>query len=168
MKGKIITKKVSNKAMCIAIAATVMVGCLYAHEWTAHVSEVDGISMLSTLHSGNHVYILPKKDNEYKRGEIVSFINPEDGDRMIKRVIAVAGDEIKIVDGTGEVYVNGELLNEDYINKAEEIEQYGGCDITIPENHVFVMGDNRNHSCDSREFGAISVYDIIGKACLIF
>ncbi|ABR49769.1 signal peptidase I [Alkaliphilus metalliredigens QYMF] len=80
---------------------------------------------------------------------------------LIKRVIGVPGDEITIANG--EVYVNGEMLEETYI--AEDY-TYGQVDLVVPEGKIFAMGDNRNNSLDSRDdiLGLIEIDDIMGKA----
>lgn len=93
------------------------------------------------------------------------------GEPIIKRVIALAGDTIRIDYIKGEVYRNGELLSEDYIKDLTHLYRAGylegGRDYVVPENCVFVMGDNRNVSNDSRnqrDVGFIDVDMIIGKA----
>ena len=93
------------------------------------------------------------------------------GESIIKRVIAVAGDTIKIDYTKGEVYRNGELLNEDYIKELTHLYRYGyienNVEYVVPENRVFVMGDNRNVSNDSRNLQDVGFIDegmIIGKA----
>ena len=84
----------------------------------------------------------------------------------IKRVIGVAGDHIKITDG--KVYLNGEELQEDYVAEGAVTISDRYTDITVPEGHVFVMGDNREHSTDSRAFGCIPVEKIESKVWIRF
>lgn len=93
------------------------------------------------------------------------------GEPIIKRVIAVAGDTIRIDYTKGEVYRNGELLSEDYIKELTHLYIYGymegNRDYVVPENCVFVMGDNRNVSNDSRNLTDVGFVDedkIMGKA----
>ena len=84
----------------------------------------------------------------------------------IKRVIAVAGDKVQIKEDG--VYVNDKRLDEPYVNNAES-PYYGNVSdalkngVTVPDDMIFVMGDNRNHSADSRQLGFVPVNDVIGK-----
>jgi len=84
----------------------------------------------------------------------------------IKRVIGVAGDHIKITDG--KVYLNGEELQEGYVAEGSVTISDRYTDITVPEGYVFVMGDNREHSTDSRSFGCIPVEKIESKVWIRF
>lgn len=105
--------------------------------------------------------------NEPKRGDVIVFKTQMQNDNgitkklLIKRIIAIPGDHIKIEDGA--VYINNKQLNEDYINCDSTA---GNVDETIPKNHYFVMGDNRTVSIDSRsqEVGLVQKKDICGKA----
>lgn len=127
---------------------------------------VQGESMLPTLHDKERL-IVSKVQYHYRmpnRGEVVVFKATEERD-FIKRVIGVPGDEIRVdLDG---VYVNGERLKEPYIlEKARE--PYGP--VTVPEGTIFVMGDNRNNSMDSRSpnVGFVSLERLKGKALFVF
>jgi signal peptidase I len=104
-----------------------------------------------------------------QRGDIVVLHPPVDqGKPYIKRIIALPGERIAIREGI--VYINGEPLHEEYLNGVTT--SWGGSvgheEITIPEGTVFVMGDNRNNSTDSRVFGAIEIDEIIGKAWISY
>lgn len=103
--------------------------------------------------------------NEFVRSlkSIITFKDPEEEtrDRLVKRVIATPGDIIDIVDG--EVYLNNKLLEEPYI-KGITMEEGFELLVTVMENQLFVMGDNREHSMDSRDFGLIEMSHVEGKA----
>lgn len=105
--------------------------------------------------------IIYSKQASMERGGIVLFRTPDTNDEYVKRLIAVEGDVIAIQDGI--VYLNGKLLDEPYVKEA----WYGDIPETIvPEGHFFVMGDNRNNSADSRDFGFIPNENYIGTAKL--
>jgi signal peptidase I len=127
-------------------------------------------SMEPTLDVGDRVLVnkLSYKLHDVHRGDVVVFERPpgastgEDGEikDLIKRVIAVEGDTIEAKQGV--VYVNGERLDEDYLEPGTPTKELPP--ETIPADHVFVMGDNRTNSEDSRVFGPIDVDDIVGRA----
>lgn len=106
------------------------------------------------------------------RGDIVIFAKQdfEEGTAMVKRVIGTAGDEIDIDTTSGIVYLNGAPLDEPFVN---DLTFFAGDTIypyIVPAGHVFVMGDNRNHSNDSRStaIGSVDTREIIGQAIAVF
>jgi signal peptidase I len=106
-----------------------------------------------------------------QRGEIVVFEYPRNVSKdYIKRVIGVAGDAVEVRDGA--VFVNGEQLFEPYIDGVETRCFYGNAcadgPVIVPEGHIFVMGDNRSNSSDSREWDALPLERVIGQAWLIY
>ena len=127
------------------------------------ILQISGDSMSPTLEHDEIVILLKTKD--FKRGDLVGFYYQ--GKILLKRVIATPGDEVAI-DAEGNVYVNGEQLEEPYITE----KGLGDCDLEfpykVPESGYFVMGDQRSNSVDSRNsaIGAVSRDDIIGKVFL--
>jgi signal peptidase I len=127
-------------------------------------------SMEPTLDVGDRVLVnkLSYKLHDVHRGDVVVFERPpgastgEDGEikDLIKRVIAVGGDTIEAKEG--EVYVNGGRIDEDYLEPGTPTDNLPLK--TIPDGHVFVMGDNRTNSEDSRIFGPIDEDAIVGRA----
>ena len=126
---------------------------------------VEGISMEPNLHEGQFVIVsrLAYRWELPERGDIVVFRFPLNPDRrFIKRVIGLPGDSISIQAGT--VVVNGEQLNEPYLAVTP---RYSG-EWTLSNDDVFVLGDNRNNSSDSQNWGPLPLENIIGKAFLIY
>ena len=106
-------------------------------------------------------------------GDIVTFDSPLDGETLIKRVIAVGGQTVDLVDGS--VYVDGEKLDEPYTEgkpsySLSDLPGSAGIEYPyeVPEGCVWVMGDNRTDSKDSRYFGAVSVDDVTSRALFIY
>lgn len=131
--------------------------------------EIKGNSMEPNFH--NNEYILTDKISykfgEAKRGDVVIFKAPMNQEvDYIKRVIGLPGDKVKVLKGY--VYVNGKQIEEPYLKDLTSLlpgsSMQEGVEITVPENHLFCMGDNRPHSSDSREFGPVPNNLIIGKA----
>lgn len=126
-------------------------------------------SMEDTLHDGDYIFINKRiySFTDVKHGDIVIFVTDEEDEngkpkKLIKRAIALPGDTIEITEGN--VYLNDEKLSEDYIKENYtdgEIEK-----VTVPEDKMFVMGDNRTYSHDSREqdLGFIDMDNLRGKA----
>jgi signal peptidase I len=130
----------------------------------AQATRVEGESMVPNLHNNERLIIekLSYRFHAPERGDIIVIKPPRQGtEPLIKRVIGLPGDIIAIHDG--KVYINEQALDEPYITiqTAGIMEQQ-----LVPEGYVFVMGDNRGASNDSRSFGAVPLQDIIGHAWL--
>lgn len=124
------------------------------------ISTVDGNSMDPTLKNGQRLVFFRLIRN-YKVGDVICMRMPN-GDQYVKRIIAGAGDTIALADG--HVYVNGQELEEEYAAGTTDVqEDTVEYPMTLEDKQYFVMGDNREHSIDSRSFGAIVVYQIQGK-----
>src|SRR2546429_2471298 len=137
-------------------------------QYAVQTVHVLGSSMYATLYN-NDLLVASKisyKLHAPQRGDIVIFKPPDPDVRdFIKRVIAVPGDRLRIDHGT--VYINGEVLREPYLPEKWTYSNSWpatGQDYVLPPDHYFVMGDNRNHSSDSRDFGPIDASSILGKA----
>lgn len=123
---------------------------------------VDGQSMEPAFRDGDYVVVnrLAYRLGEIERGDVVVFPFPMNReDDLIKRVIALPGDRISMEEG--QLYVNGVTLQEDYLREPPRGNLQ---ELIVPDSHVFVMGDNRNDSSDSRNWGPLAVEEIIGKA----
>ena len=151
------------------IVFAVIVGILFI-TFIGQRTIVYGMSMSPTLENGDQLIIekISPKIGGIKRGDIVTIyihgLLDEGKDYLIKRVIAIEGDTLKIEDG--KVYLNGILLDEEYIRGDYTYEERLGTEINVEKGHVFVMGDNRlkGGSNDSRSLGLFDVSAIRGKA----
>jgi signal peptidase I len=126
--------------------------------------KVEGTSMMPSLEDQERIFVnkFVYRLEPIERGDIVVFRYPRDPSKSyIKRVIGMAGDRIRI-DG-GQVYVNGEALDETYV-PAEYTDARSYPEITVPANSYFVLGDHRSMSNDSRDFGSVDQSFIYGKA----
>ena len=126
--------------------------------------KVEGTSMMPSLEDQERIFVnkFVYRLEPIGRGDIVVFRYPRDPSKSyIKRVIGMAGDRIRI--DAGQVYVNGEVLDEEYV-PAEYADARSYPEITVPPNSYFVLGDHRSMSNDSRDFGAVNQGFIYGKA----
>ncbi|MBY0010125.1 signal peptidase I [Paenibacillus typhae] len=164
------------KAIAIALVLVVLIRWLLFKPFI-----VDGPSMQPNFHTGERVIVneILYDIRSPQRGEVIVFHVPSEGRDFIKRVIAVAGDTVKVEGDV--VTVNGEPVDETYIQEAIDARHANNAlynnkdfpneevpDGTVPEGHVFVMGDNRSDSTDSRMIGYVPLGDIVGRADLIF
>lgn len=129
---------------------------------------VDGPSMRPTLQHDERLVVnkFVYRVRNPSRGEVIIFRYPRDPSRdFIKRVIALGGDTVEIKDGR--VYVNDQILREDYIAEKTRTEYPK---VTVPEGTLFVCGDNRQNSLDSRssDVGFLPLDNVKGKASLVF
>ncbi len=155
----------------IRMVATALLIIILVYTFGVRMMGVLGPSMIPTLQNGDRLFVLNSMlVREYRQGDIViarkqSFSD----DPIVKRVIAVGGQTIDIDFSAGIVYVDGEALEEDYVNDLTY--RYEGTEfpLTVPEGSVFLMGDNRNRSTDSREpsIGTVDTRYLIGKAIML-
>ncbi|WP_455248514.1 signal peptidase I [Ruminococcus sp.] len=154
--GKLLRNTISSLIVVAAIA--VLVSMLFLP-----VLRVTGTSMTPTLQ--NDELVVCRKRGTFQSGDIVAFYF--NNKILLKRVIGVAGDIIDI-DDSGTVYVNGEALEEPYLNE----KALGECDIElpyqVPDERIFVMGDHRSTSVDSRStaVGCVAEEAVVGKVIL--
>lgn len=127
--------------------------------------QVDKISMEPTLHAGEFILVnkLAYRFGSVERGDIIVFhypLNPSED--YIKRVIGLPGDVVRVQNGN--VYVNGQQLEEPYISAPPVYEGQW----VVPDEKIFVLGDNRNQSSDSHEWGFVPYGNIVGRAMVIY
>jgi signal peptidase I len=166
------TKKTESKSTLkdyiISIVAAIAIALVFRTYVFAR-ADVEGQSMYSTLNDKDVIFVekLSVLTHSIKKGEIIIFDSKNaENDIYVKRVVATAGDEIEIKDGR--LYVNGSPLKEDYLDPGtitnpgpffSTTQKY-----TVQKNYVFVLGDNRGNSVDSRMLGPINISDIKGHA----
>lgn len=146
----------------VSLAIAVIVAMLF-QTYVYAQSEVQNVSMQNTLVAGQRL-IEDKwsyQFHEPRHGDIVIINGPESDVRLVKRVIALPGDVIDIQNG--EVFLNGEQLEEPYV-KGQTFEGEVEVPFTVGAEQLFVMGDNREHSLDSRALGPIARSSIEGRA----
>lgn len=165
---KNIFNKDEIKSWVISIVTTVIITLIIVN-YVFSLTIVSGISMEPTLHTGDRLieWKLFKYFKEPQRGDIVIIKGDlTNNENYIKRLIAVGGDTVDIINGS--VYLNGEILDEPYIDKQTDVQN--GNHFVVPEGYYFVMGDNREgfHSYDSRSFGPVPKSYLQGKAVFRF
>ena len=123
---------------------------------------VQGKSMVPTFADGSRLLAWQGRyqPGDLKRGEIVLLYDPTDGTLVVKRVIGLGGDTL--VYSGKQVWVDGELLDEPYVNRGGPLTLQRGW-VIVPRDAVFVMGDNRGNSQDSRDYGTVRIGKIRGR-----
>lgn len=132
----------------------------------AQAFQVEQYSMEPTLLPHDRVLVdkFLYRLRKLNRGDVIVLRYPLNPTRnYIKRIVALPGDKLEVKNG--KLYVNGRTVQEAYVNGAPQ-GNYGP--LTVPQDSVFVMGDNRNNSEDSRSFGALKRDHIVGQAILIY
>jgi signal peptidase I len=126
---------------------------------------VDGYSMEPTLHNGEFVIVnkLAYRLGSPDHGDVIVFRYPRDPTQeYIKRVIGLPGDLVNV--NNGEVFVNGQRIDEPYVASAPRYQS----EWTVPDGNLFVLGDNRNNSSDSHNWGPVPLENVIGRALFVY
>lgn len=149
----------------------IVLAVIFVFTFVARITVVDGPSMENTLQNGD-IVLTWTLGYTPKQGDVVVLTKTSFREQsIIKRVIATEGQTVDIDYDTSTVYVDGAALDEPYIKEYMRVPTYGDVvnHITIPEGCIFVMGDNRNDSSDSRrpEIGVVDVRCVIGQAVMV-
>lgn len=142
-----------------------VITALFIKTFIFSTTYIVGTSMYPTLEEGDMLFVnkIKLKFLPLNRGDIIVLKAPDNPKRdYIKRVVGVEGDTVLIQDG--KVCLNGEILEEDYIEEGVITKTYDEYKWEIPKNHIFVLGDNRGASNDSRIFGPVPLNNVIGVA----
>jgi len=160
-------KKMLNKKNLILGAILLIILCLRI--FIIFPAKIQGSSMQPTLAHGENVFAL--RTDDFQKNDIIAFESPmEAGKMLVKRIIGMPGDKIKIE--KNKIYVNDKRITEDYLIDygidADFTKLGTHSELVVPDNSYFVMGDNRFNSSDSRSFGTISKESVTGKVILRF
>ncbi|WP_299166628.1 signal peptidase I [uncultured Arthrobacter sp.] len=139
----------------IALILCAALAVLAVRIWLVEPLTVASDSMEPTIAEGSTVVLL--KHSSAEPGALVSFRNPVDGAATLKRIVAGGGQTVAFKDAL--LYVDGREIPEPFVDHSRIDGTYFG-PVTVPEGHVFVLGDNRGRSIDSRDFGAIPIDSI--------
>ena len=155
----------------IRVLVIMMTTFVLMFTFVARIIVVSGQSMENTLHNGELILVWSLGYTP-KQGDIVVLTQESyQEDSIVKRVIALEGQTVDINYDTNTVYVDGEPLKEDYTKEKMQIPSYGeGLNhVTVPQGGIYVMGDNRNHSADSRfpDIGIVDTRCVIGKGVAV-
>ena len=172
-EGEEIVEKIPGRELyewlCSAVGGILAVTLLFT--FVLRVMSVDGGSMLPTLQHGDQMLVLNSTlCSEYEAGDIVVARKESfSSEPIVKRVIATEGQTVDIDFVLGRVYVDGELLQEDYINDFTYTAEGTEFPLTLDEGELFLLGDNRNRSSDSRHInlGAVDERLVIGKVVFL-
>ena len=164
-------KPVSELYQNVRTLATVLAALILIFTFVVRVIVVSGPSMENTLFNGDAMLVWTL-GYEPEQGDVVVLTQRTyQEDSIVKRVIATGGQHVTVDYSSSTVYVDGEPLKEDYVKEWMLVPSYGmgNHDLIVPDGHLFVMGDNRNESADSRypTIGLIDERCVIGKALLV-
>lgn len=186
-KEKVVQAKSQVREWVESIAIALILA-LFIRTFVVQAFKIPSGSMEPTLLVGDHLLVnkflygtkIPFTDikvlpiREPERGDVIVFIYPVDPSKdFIKRVIGLPGDEVEIINK--KVYVNGKNIEDPHAHFAEDLILPGGSEprdnfgpVTVPSDSLFVMGDNRDRSYDSRFWGFVKKSEIKGKAFIIY
>ena len=152
---------------------TAVVSVVLLFTFGVRLISVNGPSMQDTLYTGDQLLVLTAMFCDFKAGDVVVIndynAEPQLNETLVKRIVAVGGQTVDVDFASGVVYVDGQPLDEPYTKEPTYTANGTPFPITLAEDEVFVMGDNRNHSSDSRDarLGPVKKGYLQGKALLL-
>ncbi len=169
-----VKKKMNPLVEWMIVVAVAITSALLVRAYVVQQFAVEGESMLNTLQDGDRVLVnrLSYRLHDPRRGDVVvlkRFDSPSTPERdLIKRVVGLEGERVRVTDCS--VFINDQPLIEPYLDASIQLSDGCGGDqaeITVPDNSVFVLGDHRGKSSDSRVFGPVPFDLLIGRAFII-
>ena len=163
MKNKASKIETTYEIASILLTAIVAVGIIFTFFFK--VSTVSGQSMENTLHNGDSL-LITSITSEINPGDVVVISQPNGYEKvLIKRVVAVGGQTVSFDSRTGKTIIDGEMIDEPYTKEKAKYTYAMTKSYYVPEGKIFVMGDNRNNSADSRDVavGMIDENYVMGK-----
>jgi signal peptidase I len=138
----------------LTVLAVLLVGLLAVRTFVAEPLRIRTASMAPTLVAGQHVVAdkVTRRHGGWERGDVVAFRRGSNGDMLVKRIVGLPGEVVELRDGR--LFLDGKPLTETYADPQLIDSVYFG-PVRVPEAHVFLLGDNRADSEDSRAFGAV-------------
>jgi signal peptidase I len=154
-----------RRTSLVVVLALVLL--VVARGFLAEPMRIPSESMSPTLEPGQHVLAdkLTRFFRSWQRGDVVAFDNPAGGELLLKRIVAIEGDRVALRDGR--LFVNGSRVPEVYADPEDIDSEFFG-PLRVPEGEVFVLGDNRAASVDSRSFGPVDVKELQGRVVGVF
>ncbi len=167
-----VMKRFAGLIEVVKVVAIVFLSAIIIRTFVFQPFVVEGSSMESNFHNGEYLFIekVSYKLKSPERGDVVVFRYPRDVRyNYIKRVVGLPGEQVEIKDGV--VSIDGKVLKEDYVATGAKTYVDGkpelNYSITLTDHQYFVLGDNRAHSSDSREWGPLDRRFIIGRSALV-
>jgi signal peptidase I len=160
------TPRRSSGEALVAVGLALLASLAAVIAWVAEPVRIGSDSMRPTLLPGDHVLVdkVSPHGRDWRRGDRVAFHRPETGELVVKRVAGLGGDEVAIEDGV--LLVNGHPVAEPYADPGAIDGVYFG-PVRVPSGRVFVLGDNRGNSQDSRTFGPVPERDLEGRVVAV-
>ena len=157
-------KRMNKNSRSLWVALAFFLGVIYLFDVKGiRFFLVPSEPMAPTLRKSDYIVGFDVRPSELGRGDIVVFSSGHRGDYYVKRVVALPGETVSIIDGF--LYINGQALEEKHVGNRSD-DTLGP--IRVPEGHVFLMGDNRTNSYDSRWFGPVPADLVKAKVSFIY